>query len=126
MALTGVSAHTYRLPSMFCRSIRDTARTRISKKPIFFAIVVLYSDAWGVHERYLDASETRLSPLGPELLRRALGGDAAALAKVGRFILEKLGDFASAASIWSRPSLLALRLKTWPWKIGRASCRERV
>src|SRR5262245_12661221 len=38
MALTGVSAHTYRLPSMFCRSIRDTARTRISKKPIFLLL----------------------------------------------------------------------------------------
>jgi len=64
--------------------------------PGLYAIAVLYSDAWGVHEQYLDAYESRLSPLGPELLRRALTGDAAALAKVGRIMLEKLGDFASA------------------------------
>jgi hypothetical protein len=31
--LAGLSRHTYRLPSMFCRSIRDTERTRISKRP---------------------------------------------------------------------------------------------
>jgi hypothetical protein len=75
--------------------------------PGFFAIAVLYSDAWGVHERYLDAYETRLSPLGPELLWRALAGDAIALAKVGRFMLEKLGDFASARIYLERAFLAA-------------------
>jgi hypothetical protein len=49
-----------------------------------------------VHERYVDAYETRLSPLGPELLCRVLAGDPAALAKVGRFMLEKFGEVASA------------------------------
>src|SRR5262245_24348970 len=125
MALTGVSAHTYRRRPCFA-GLSETPRGHEFRRNPFFCYCRSLLGRLGVHERYLDASETRLSPLGPELLRRALGGDAAALAKVGRFILEKLGDFASAASIWSRPSLLALRLKTWPWKIGRASCRERV
>jgi hypothetical protein len=64
--------------------------------PGFHAVAVLYSDAWGAHERYLDACETRLSPLGTELLHRALAGDVAALAKVGKFMLEELGDFPGA------------------------------
>jgi hypothetical protein len=64
--------------------------------PGFHAVAVLYSDAWGAHERYLYAYETKLSPLGTELLHRALAGDIAALAQVGRFMLEELGDFRSA------------------------------
>jgi hypothetical protein len=72
--------------------------------PGFYAIAVLYSDVWGMHERYLDAYETRLSPLGPELLRRVLAGDATAVAKIGSFMLENLGISPARASIWRGPS----------------------
>jgi hypothetical protein len=64
--------------------------------PGFYEVAVLYSDAWGAHERYFYAYETTLSPLGTELLNQALADDVTALAKAGRFMLEKLGDFQSA------------------------------
>lgn len=55
--------------------------------PGFYVIAVLRSDYSGTHKRYHFAFEPRLTPLGTELLSRAVNdADTNALAEVGRFM----------------------------------------
>jgi hypothetical protein len=87
-------------------SLFDTARfdrdgpilTRAEESaPGFHKIAVLWSDALlTTTPRVLDAFDTKLSPLGVDILSRAIKGDGIALSEIGRFMLYEVGDFPAA------------------------------